>query len=235
MNYRSILVVVILLSQECFILAQDTVHVDTITIRQVGIHHSRRTGSGLGVFPTGRTMDLYEWNSKEGFNVIYRPNGVKYFEGYYRKKNDTTFVPDGYFIIYNRNSSVSREGKYEAGKLAGQWTYNDTVGNLDFVTDYKSRRKTFYHLNGVAKSEGRYKLTRPSGREFRVGIWKFYHSNGTLHCEGRLALFGKVGKWVCYNDRGEPLHTISYSRQLFRTHKSINIKDNYEEVCSCHE
>lgn len=185
------------------------------------IHHSSR---GVLV-TTGRTLQLPRWNAREGHNIIYRPSGTKYLEGDYTKKNDTTFMRNGQFTLYNKDGSIREQGTFRNDEKVGLFRYNDSTGTPRYTMDFDCDYRTSLYPNGTKESEGRIATVSNTGREFRKGKWKFYCPDGSLSSQGKFNSWGQVGKWVYYNADGSIWRTEHHRRQRFRRHKVLNSPD----------
>lgn len=64
-------------------------------------------------------------------------------------------------------------------------------------------------------------------------VRQFYYANGTLQCEGKLSWFDRIGLWHFYNQEGVLENKRFYGRQLLHFYKSIDVDEDYENVCEC--
>lgn len=178
-------------------------HIDTLTVDTFPIHHSSH--GTLGV--TGRTLQLPRWKSREGHNIIYRPNGTKYLEGDYTKENDSTFVRNGQFTLFNEDGSIQEQGTFRNGDKAGLFKVNDKNGTPLYTIDIDREYKTLLFPDGTTHTKGRITVSA-TGREFREGKWKYYCPGGSLRSQAN-STFG--ARWAngCTTTRTAPFRERS--------------------------
>jgi|GEM_PF-5659773 len=208
---------------------QETPHIDTLRVETVAIMHVR----GGQQFATGRSMQLYVWNRRTGYNVIYRPTGVKYLEGYYKERRDSLFLAHGPFTFYNVDGSIMKQGEYRNGSEVGTFLVNDDTGRPLYMMDFDHGKKSLLYPERSIRAVGKVYIVKSTGREFQKGKWKFYCPDGRIRSEGKFNEWGKIGPWNHYGAKGSLARTERHPRHRFKRSKPI-AHSAFEEEAQTH-
>ena len=162
---------------------QDSLQIHFDTVRFVKDSVQRYEGGNGKVYgPITRYFLKESYESKPGYNKIFRENGKIYFEGEYIL-NDSALIKKGLFNFYS------------------------TSGQLDYTHDFDTKQRTYYFNNGAKKSEG-----HTNDSEERTGIWTCYYSTGVIKSRGKVERTLKYGEWKYFNKKGNLKESINYKQ-----------------------
>ncbi len=87
-------------------------------------------------------------------------------------------IMNGETIVYYKNGSVRRQGKYVDGKYEGLWEGWYENGEKEFEIEHHKGmlhgEYILYHSNGKPREKGRYHKNKPTGH------WKTFDEKGSL-------------------------------------------------------
>ena len=179
------LLTLLLITSFYFCHGQDSLQIHVDTVKMVTYSYSRHEGvNGKLYGPLTRQALKETYRKKEGYNKMYREDGKLYFEGRFKKVNDS-LVNVGIFKYYNK------------------------AGLLDYTHDFDSNTRAYYFSNGTKKSEGSMSQVKPDERS---GTWICFYPSGTIKSTGNLKGDLKYGSWKYFEEKGKLREEKNYKQ-----------------------
>ncbi len=162
--------------------------------------------------------DINKIDSKTYFSTQYSVEGIKQSEGYLESLDP--YVLHGENKTYYPNNQVAQEGKYEHGRIIGEWVRYYSNGQLKekgkYVTTPLKQEGTYVNqqrfvLEAYKDSTGKTLV------ENGMGEYKSYYPDGKLYMTGAYEKGEKTGLWTGYFPNQEKYFEESYKKGMLQS------------------